>query len=332
MQPDVGVGVQAEAARDPLDQGIAVMRDDPEVVPGLVVHVVGQGELDVADRVAGHSVQRAGQFAADQHGHRPRVEGGHERALPVAGNELDPVARLGGCADRLADVHAERCADGGPQLGAPVLELAVEVAGGVTDAPVVQPPRTERRHPLVDEGRQLLEGVGPFPVAAAEHGVGDAGQVGLVPGQPPGELDRVIRRGSVAGGGGDGDGTVAEQGVHVVVQRGQAGAEAAARPLGGELPGDLLGGAEVGSVQDQQRGAVIGPLRGRPRDGLRGLAWCRGGESGCEHYALQWRNRRELGREVVDAVHEALNVNPSRSADASSFDCSWWRKSGPGAW
>ena len=231
--------------------------------------------------------------------------------MPVAGNELDPVARLGGCADRLADVHAERCADGGPQLGAPVLELAVEVAGGVTDAPVVQPPRTERRHPLVDEGRQLLEGVGPFPVAAAEHGVGDAGQVGLVPGQPPGELDRVIRRGSVVGGGGDGDGAVAGQGVHVVVQRGQAGAEAAARPLGGELPGDLLGGAEVGSVQDQQRGAVIGPLRGRPRDGLRGLAWCRSGESGCEHCALQGRNRRELGREVVDAVHEA-GAQPGR--------------------
>ena len=262
VQADVGAEVQPAADGDAPHEGLAVVRDDPEVVSGGVADVLGQREFDVAHRVGGgRAVERGGQLAAGAHAHRPGPEGLDERALPVPGYVLDavPGGRRFGCGG--AEVDLERLGEGRPQPGSPLLELAVEVSGRVALAPGVQAARTERGHLLVDELRELLERGGPLAVAAAEHDVGHAGQVRMVFGEPPREADGVVGGCAVVGGGDDGDRPVAWQIIDVVVQGGDICAEPQLGCPCGDLFGGFFGRAEVRAVQGQQGRAVAGAGR-----------------------------------------------------------------------
>ena len=146
----MGVGVEAEAADDPRHERLAVVGDDPQVVARIVVQTVGQRELDVAHLIDSDAVEGGAELAARHDPQRLGTKRGDERALPAAGNELDPIPRSRRWRE-CAYVDAERRAERRPQTVVPTLELAVEVTGCVTLAPGVETASAELGHAPVDE-------------------------------------------------------------------------------------------------------------------------------------------------------------------------------------
>ena len=74
MKPDEDVALEAETARHPPHQLLAVVRNDPEVIAGPVRDPIGKFEFDVPGR-AGDRIGLAPRpkLAIDDHAHRPCV-------------------------------------------------------------------------------------------------------------------------------------------------------------------------------------------------------------------------------------------------------------------
>ena len=111
----------------------------------------------------------------------------------------------------------------------------------------------------VQQLRNRLIRCGPVSVAAAEDGVGDAGEgVGgqCLIAQPGRERGRVLRWFAVVGGADDQHGALRRQIRAVVVERGDGDLVAALDALAAEPVGDAFGRAQVRPEQHQQRGAM----------------------------------------------------------------------------
>ena len=173
---DVLAGVQAEAGDRPVDQRHVVARQHPEVVARGVGDAGRQRDLEVTHRAAARGARTGRELAVDPQGRRLAAVGLQDRARRAALLEGRGQPRAAPGRRRRPGVEPECRSQGVPQPGVPGLELAVEVAAGVTLAARVHPRRAARLEGGVDPGRHRLVGRRPVPVAAAEDGVAHPGQ------------------------------------------------------------------------------------------------------------------------------------------------------------
>ncbi|MNS69150.1 hypothetical protein D3C72_1024560 [compost metagenome] len=120
------------------------------------------------------------------------------------------------------------------------------------------------------------------------------------------ELGRVVGRHAVVRGADDRHRAAGRQPLGVVVERGQLGREAAQLAGLGQLARQVFGGAEVGALQHQQRGAVARRLR-LARGGLR-----RRGGRGCR-LCVAARARGRVAQQRLDL--EVLGLDRQRFLD-----------------
>ena len=163
-----------------------------------------------------------------------------------------------------AEVEAERLDHGGHSALSQSGDGAVEVAGDVALASDVQPRRAQLRRGGRRSAREILERAAPI------RGCRHPNTPNFTPARSgsfvvihSANRDRVVRRGAVVRRGGDEHHTVGGRSSTALVQRRACGPEAAPATGGGEVGGDILGGAEVRAVQDQHRRAVARRPRAR---------------------------------------------------------------------
>ena len=121
-----------------------------------------------------------------------------------------------------------------------------------------------RRQLLVDQARDRLIGRGPVAVAAAEHRVTHFGEGILrqIAAEPFDELRGVVGRRAIVGRAEDQHAALLRQLADEIVERREPGGKAVDLGEIGDAGREFLGGAEVRSVEHQQRRVVA---RTRPR-------------------------------------------------------------------
>ena len=269
-QADDVVGRVAKALRDGSDERCIVARHDGEMIAGAIGRAFGQRHFDVTRRAVG----RGQQFAIFEHAGAFRACGMDSGIGVLFRRRLDAVQRLrarlaverGLQAEGFGGLRAQRCE--------PVLVLPVEIVARIALAARRDAHAAECGDAFVDQARHALVGRVPLAIAAPEDRVAHARERvgGSLVLQPVHELRCIVGRRAIVGGAEDDQARVLVRSADVLVERAELRRKTVELGRLGKTMSEFFRRAEVGAIEDRQRGVVRQTGRRRRR-----FHTCRGG-------------------------------------------------------